>query len=85
MIGATKKMASEWGQFGIRVNAIAPGITDTDMIKNMRQDILEEQKKKTILKRLGEKQEIAQVAAFLLSENSSYMTGQVIRVDGGII
>lgn len=81
--GATKKLASELSSFGIRVNAVAPGITDTDMISDMQELLKEETLHKTIMQRLAEPEEIAETIAFLLSEKSSYITGQVLRVDGG--
>lgn len=83
VIGATKKLASEWGQFGIRVNAIAPGITQTDMICQMGDEIKNKTLDRTVLHRLGKPDEIAKTVVFLLSDQSSYITGQVIRVDGG--
>ena len=69
----------------IRVNAIAPGLTKTDMMKdNTPQNIIEEIEKNSSLKRLGNTKDIANVALFLSSDLSSYITGQTIRVDGGI-
>jgi 3-oxoacyl-[acyl-carrier protein] reductase len=84
MICITKAIAREVGEKGIRINSIAPGITQTDMIKSMSNEIIEETRQLTQLKRLGEPIDIANVCVFLLSELSSYLTGQVIRVDGGL-
>ena len=81
--GATKKLAHELGPQGIRVNAIAPGLTDTDMAKGMSDDLMRQTIDSVILKRLGKPEEIANAAAFLVSDFASYITGQVIRVDGG--
>ena len=84
LVGATKKLASELGQYGIRVNAIAPGVTETDMIASMQTELREKMTSDTILKRLAKPEEIADVAVFLASDLSRYMTGQVLRVDGGM-
>lgn len=84
LIGATKKLASEFGLYGIRVNAVAPGVTQTDMIASMQDDLCQRMAEATILRRLAEPREIANVVAFLASDMASYMTGQVIRVDGGL-
>jgi len=83
LIGATKKLAIELGKSGIRVNAIAPGLTETRMAQNMRNDMMQDTIDKTILKRLARPEEIANVVAFMASDFASYMTGQVVRVDGG--
>ena len=80
----TKSIASELGANGIRANCIAPGVTETDMLKTMPEHILTETKEFSDLKRLGKPSEIATTAVFLASDKSSYVTGQVIRVDGGI-
>lgn len=84
VIGMTKSLARELGGKNINVNAIAPGFIDTDMTR-----VLSEDQKKNILsqvplKRLGLVSDIANVAAFLASEDSDYITGQVIHVDGGM-
>lgn len=84
LIGATKKLSIELGRYGIRVNAIAPGITDTDMIQNMQKELLDKSISRTALHRLGYSNDIAEAILFLISDKSSYVTGQVIRVDGGI-
>ncbi|MGI2296576.1 SDR family NAD(P)-dependent oxidoreductase [Paenibacillus sp. GXUN7292] len=83
MIGATKKLANELATYNIRVNAIAPGITETDMIDQMSNEILNVNLTQTNMKRLGHPNEIASAALFLASSMSSFMTGQVLRVDGG--
>ena len=84
LIGATKKLASELGTFGIRVNAVAPGVTETDMIKSMNSELLARMAEQTIMRRLANPTEIANGVLFLASSLSSYMTGQVIRIDGGL-
>ena len=83
MIGATKKLASELAPYGIRVNAIAPGMIDTDMGDNIDESMVEQMLVSTSIKRKGNVREIANTVAFLLSEEASYITGQIIRVDGG--
>lgn len=83
LIGATKKLSNELGQFGIRVNAVAPGIVDTDMVHDMKDDLKEKTIDMVALKRMGKPEEIASVAVFLASDLSSYISGQTIRVDGG--
>ena len=84
-IGATKKLARELGQFGIRVNAVAPGVTDTGMISGMEDKMREQILEKTVMNRVARPEEIANVVAFLASDKAGYITGQVIRVDGGIL
>ena len=84
LIGMTKSLAKEIGSRNITVNAIAPGFIDTDMTKILSDD----QKKKILsqipLNKFGNVEDIANVALFLASENSNYITGQVIHVDGGM-
>jgi len=84
LIGATKKLSLEFGQTGIRVNAVAPGITHTDMLEGMRDDVRSDTLRRITLGREGKPEEIANAVLFLASDLSSYITGQTIRVDGGI-
>ena len=84
VISATKSLAKEVGEIGIRVNSIAPGITETEMLSNMSESVLNQEKLGTHLKRFAETNEIANTCLFLASELSKYITGQVIRVDGGM-
>lgn len=83
LICATKKMAYEWGDFGIRVNAIAPGIIDTKMLGDMEPQVVGELIRKTTLHRAGSPEEIAQLCVFLGSDKSSYISSETIRIDGG--
>ena len=82
---ATKSMATELGPMGIRVNALAPSVTKTDMFDQMSADARDSLIESSALKRCAEPQDIASVALFLASDLSLYVTGQVIRVDGGIV
>lgn len=83
--GATKKLANELGQFGLRVNAVAPGMTDTSMIERMSDNLMEKTLERTSLHRLAKPDEIAKLCVFLLSDQSEFVTGQVIRIDGGSV
>jgi 3-oxoacyl-[acyl-carrier protein] reductase len=81
LIGATKALAKEVAKRGVTVNAIAPGFIDTEMVLGLD---LEEIKKHVPAERLGRPEEVAQVALFLCSAEASYVTGQVIGVNGGL-
>ena len=83
VIMMTKCLAKELGPMGIRVNAIAPGPIETEMIHQYKDEMLEKLAAESALRRLGKTEEIAQVAVFLASEKASYINGEVIRVDGG--
>jgi 3-oxoacyl-[acyl-carrier protein] reductase len=84
LLTATKTLSRELGQSNIRANTIAPGLTKTDLVANLSKEVINETIDSTCLKRFALPSEIASVAAFLLSDMSSYITGQVIRVDGGM-
>ena len=81
---ATKALAAELADKGIRANVIAPGITETDMLESMTEDVVRETVMSTDLKRLGIPNDIANAVLYLASDLSSYITGQVLRVDGGM-
>jgi len=85
IIGLTKSLAKELSSRNIRVNAIAPGFIETDMTKELNDKIKEMMLINIPLKRFGKPSEVANVALFLASDLSSYITGQVICVDGGMI
>ena len=84
VISFTKTAAAELANMGIRVNAIAPNVVDTDMGRKMDERTLNMLMSNTDLQRIATPDEIAKVALFLASDESSYITGQVIRVDGGL-
>ena len=84
LLCATKSLAAELGDQGIRANVIAPGITKTDMLSSMTEEVINETVMNTDMKRHGEPTDIANTVLFLASDLSSYITGQVIRVDGGM-
>ena len=86
LIGLTKTWAKEFSMKGgnVRVNAIAPGYTMTDILKTVPQEMLDKFAAMTMLGRLGQPHEIASAALFLASDESGYITGQVLQVDGGM-
>lgn len=83
VIMMTKCLAKELGPLGIRVNAIAPGPIETEMIQQYKDGMIEKLASESALRRLGKTQEIANVALFLASEQASYINGETIKVDGG--
>ena len=84
LIALAKRVAQEMGPKGIRANAIAPGFIETAMTAALPDSVREEWKKKIPLRRGGQVEDIANVATFLASDMSSYVSGQVIQVDGGM-
>ncbi|KLO23431.1 short-chain dehydrogenase [Marinitoga sp. 1197] len=86
VIGMTKTWAKELTMKGeqIRVNAVAPGFIETDMTKELNEEFKEEALKRILLKRFGSPEDVAKVVLFLASDDSSYITGQIIRIDGGL-
>ena len=85
IIGFTKSLAKEVASRNILVNAVAPGFIETNMTEVLKQEVKDEIAKNIPLKRMGTPQDVANVVKFLASEDSSYITGQVISVDGGMI
>ena len=85
VIGMTKVWARELGSYNIRVNAVAPGFTATDILTSMPEHVLDGMRAKTPLGRLGQTQDIANAYLFLASDEAGFITGTVLRVDGGIV
>lgn len=85
LIALTRSLALELAPSHIRVNCVAPGVIDTDMVQVLGQDVLEELAQQTPLGRLGTPADIAHAVAFFASEKASFITGQVLTADGGFI
>ena len=85
VIGMTKVWARELGKYGIRVNAVAPGFIATEILSSMPEKIIAGMKAKTPLGRMGDPRDIANAYLFLASEDASFITGETLRVDGGIV
>lgn len=84
VIYLTKTLAQEFAPYGIRVNALAPSMVKTRMQEQMGEEANEEIMRRTALKRNAEPEEIAKLALFVASDDSSFITGQIIRIDGGL-
>ncbi len=86
VMGLTKTWAKEFAMKGgnVRVNAIAPGYIMTDILKTVPQELLDKFASMTMLGRLGQPEEIANVALFLASDEASYVTGHIMQADGGM-
>jgi 3-oxoacyl-[acyl-carrier protein] reductase len=85
VIGMTKVWARELGKFGVRVNAVAPGFTANEILSAMPEKVLDGLREKTPLGRLGQPADIANAYLFLASDEASFVTGAVLRVDGGLV
>ena len=83
IIGLTKSVARELGKFSVNVNAVAPGLIETDMMKEAPQDVKDKALAEIVLGRLGAPDEVAHVVTFLCSDLARHITGEVIKVDGG--
>jgi 3-oxoacyl-[acyl-carrier protein] reductase len=85
VIGMTKVWARELGKYGVRVNAVAPGFTATEILSAMPEKIIAGMKARTPLGRMGEPRDIANAYLFLASDEASFITGETLRVDGGLV
>jgi 3-oxoacyl-[acyl-carrier protein] reductase len=84
LIGLTKSLAQELASRNITVNAVAPGFIETDMTASLSQELKDGMLSRIPLKRFGKAEEVAAAVKFLASEDASYITGQVLRVNGGM-
>jgi len=84
IIGFSKSLAREVASYNIRVNAVCPGFIETDMLNSLSSDIKKSIKENIPMKRLGSANEVAQLCVFLSMDKSSYITGEAIRIDGGL-
>ena len=82
--GLTWSLARELAPFGIRVNAVAPGITNTDMVANLPEAMIKPLIERIPLRRIGEPEDIANAFLFLASDLASYVTGEILSVDGAM-
>ena len=81
----TKALSKELGPSGIRVNAVAPGVIVTDMVKNVSEEVLEELRQETPLMKLGTPQDVAEAVFYLASDAAAFITGAVLDVNGGFV
>jgi len=85
LISMTKTLSKEWGRYGIRVLAVAPGFIQTPILNSMPDKVIEMMNGKPALRRIGQPEEMAAVYAFLGSDDASYLTGTCINADGGVV
>jgi 3-oxoacyl-[acyl-carrier protein] reductase len=83
IIGLTKSVARELGKYGVNVNAVAPGLIETDMMKNAEESVRSAALEDIVLKRIGQPDDVANLVVFLCTDLARHITGEVIKVDGG--
>lgn len=83
VVGFTKSLAQEVGRYGVRANVVAPGYVATEPVRQLPEEMLDGAVERVALRRLGEPEEVADLVSFLLSDRASYITGSVLRIDGG--
>ncbi|MBB5940188.1 3-oxoacyl-[acyl-carrier-protein] reductase [Streptomyces zagrosensis] len=84
IIGLTQALAKEFGRYGVRANAVAPGFIDTEMVASVPEAVATEAIKRIPLGRFGTPDEVAALVSYLVSSQAEYITGQVLRIDGGM-
>ncbi len=84
-ISFTRSLARELGSMGIRVNAVAPGLIETEMVAALKKEVVDSIIKSASLRRIGRPEEVAEAVAFLASDRAGYITGQCLIIDGGIV
>jgi NAD(P)-dependent dehydrogenase (short-subunit alcohol dehydrogenase family) len=85
VLGLTKSAALEYAKSGIRINAVAPGVTETEMVERVDKQLIEHLKSITPIGRIGDPQEIANAVVWLLSDKASFVLGHTLLVDGGVV
>ena len=83
IIGLTKSVAREMGKYNVNVNAVAPGLIETDMVKSAPEEVRQKALAEIVIGRIGQPEEVASVVTFLCTEKARHITGEVIKVDGG--
>ena len=83
IIGLTKVVAKELGKYGVNVNAVAPGLIETDLTRDLSDDVKQQSLAEIVLGRFGQPEDVANLIVFLVSEKAKHITGEVIKVDGG--